>query len=61
LNSGLLLAKRIQMDQIILTKLEDNSGIEGGKQDFCFKKGKKRSGIAPLRLPTLASFRTWGI
>jgi hypothetical protein len=22
---------------------------------------KKRSGIAPLRPPTLASFRTWGI
>jgi len=25
------------------------------------KMGKKRSGIAPLRLLTLASFRTWGI
>lgn len=25
------------------------------------KKNKKRSGIAPLRLLTLAPFRTWGI
>jgi hypothetical protein len=27
----------------------------------CRKKIKKRSGIAPLQLLTLASFRTWGI
>ncbi|GAA0881047.1 hypothetical protein GCM10009119_40170 [Algoriphagus jejuensis] len=25
------------------------------------KLGQKRSGIAPLQPPTLASFRTWGI
>jgi len=25
------------------------------------KIGQKRSGIAPLQPPTLASFRTWGI
>jgi hypothetical protein len=44
-----------------LTKLEDNSGLGEDRSAFAGKNGQKRSGIAPLRLLTLASFRTWGI
>jgi hypothetical protein len=43
------------------TKLEDNSGLGECRFAFAGKNGQKRSGIAPLRLLTLASFRTWGI
>jgi len=32
----------------------------GEERDFD-PQGKKRGGTAPLRPPTLASFRTWGI